>query len=327
MKFLLRRLGFFVVTLWAALTLNFLIPRLLPGGPATGVIAKLHHISPEALRAIQAEFGVHNQDSFLTQYLQYLKNCVTLNFGSSVTFQPRGVTEVVLQALPWTLGLVGVATVLAFILGTLLGMFGAWRRGGRLDSILPPVFVVLSAFTPFWIAMVFILIFALTLGWLPVSSGYSTGATVDWTSPGFIKDVLVHSILPGATLLITSIGAWILIMRNNMIATLAEDYVRMARAKGLSSWRIMLDYAARNAILPSLTGFAMSLGFVISGAILVEVVFAYPGVGFMLLQAVEEEDFPLIQALFLLITVTVLVAVLVSDLLTAWLDPRTRSQA
>src|ERR1041385_1653008 len=146
-------------------------------------------------------------------------------------------------------------------------------------------------------------------------------------SPGFIGLVLQHGILPAFTLLIPTVGIWILTMRNTMITTLAEDYVRMARAKGLPGRRIMLDYAARNAILPNLTGFAMSLGFVVSGAILIEYVFNYPGVGYMLLQAVQSEDFPLMQALFLLITVAVLVAILIADVATALLDPRTRTAA
>ena len=141
---------------------------------------------------------------------------------------------------------------------------------------------------------------------------------------GFIGDVLEHAVLPGLTLIITSIGGWILTMRNNMITTLSEDYIRMARAKGLAPWRIMLDYAGRNAVLPNLAGFGMSLGFVVSGAILVEYVFSYPGVGYMMLQAVLNEDYPLMQTLFLLITVVVLVAVLVVDAVTMILDPRTR---
>jgi peptide/nickel transport system permease protein len=316
-----------VVTVWAALTVNFLIPRLLPGDPAVAMLGKFHgRLNPSALHALEIAFGVNNHDSLISSYLQYLRNCFTGNFGRSLTFFPQDVGSVVLSALPWTLGIVGVTTVLAFVLGTLLGMIGAWRRGGRLDSVLPPLFVVMSAFTPFWIGMVFILLFALTLGWLPLGFGYSTELTAGW-SWEFIASVLVHSILPGVTLLITTIGTWVLTMRNNMIATLSEDYVRMARAKGLAPWRVMFDYAGRNAILPNLTGFAMSLGFVISGAILVEFVFAYPGVGFMLLQSVENEDFPLMQALFLLITVGVLVAVLVSDLITALLDPRTRAEA
>ena len=227
-------------------------------------------------------------------------------------------------ALPWTLGLVGVTTILAFVLGTGVGIVSAWRRGTWLDGVVPPVFVITSAIPYFWVGMMFILIFGIRLQWLPYTFGYDPTLTPGLNGP-FIANVLEHAVLPAMALLLTTIGTWILTMRNNMVTTLAEDYVRMARAKGLPNRRIMLDYTARNAILPNLTGFAMSLGFVVGGAILIEYVFDYPGVGYMLLQAVENEDYPLMQALFLLITVAVLVAILLADIATAIFDPRTRS--
>lgn len=327
MRFLLRRLGFFVVTLWAVMTINFVVPRLMPGNPAIAMMARFAskgHVSASTLRALTIAFGLNTHQSLFAQYIHYLGNTFTGHFGVSLTFFPEPVIKVVLQALPWTLGLVGVVTVLAFILGTGIGILSAWRRNSKLDSILPPLFVITSAFPYFWIAILAILLFAVDLGWLPLGFGYTTGATprLSWS---FIGDVLAHAVLPAMTILVTSIGGWVLTMRNNMIATLSEDYVRMARAKGLAPARIMLDYAGRNAILPNVTGFAMALGFVVSGAILVEYVFAYPGVGDMLLQAVQNEDYPLMQALFLFITVAVLVALLAMDLLTAVLDPRTRS--
>jgi peptide/nickel transport system permease protein len=189
---------------------------------------------------------------------------------------------------------------------------------------LPPVFIVISAFPYFWIGLLSVWLFALTLGWFPILGGYTETATASW-SFSFIGDILWHSVLPAFTILLTSIGGWILTMRNNMITVVAEDYVKMARAKGLKPRRILWHYAGRNALLPNLTGFAMSLGFVISGAILVEYVFNYPGLGFTLLQAVQNEDYPLMQSLFLLITVAVLVAIFISDIATVILDPRTRS--
>ena len=240
-----------------------------------------------------------------------------------MTFFPSSVGDVVKQALPWTLGLVGMSTVIAFVLGTLIGMLSAWRRGGFFDAILPPVFIVISAFPYFWLGLIVLLVFSLTLGWFPLGFAYDLTATIN-LSWSFVGQVIWHGFLPALTIVVTSIGGWILTMRNTMITTLAEDYVKMARAKGLSPVRIMFMYAGRNAILPNLTGFAMSLGFVISGAILVEIVFNYPGLGFTLLQAVHSEDFALMQTLFLMITVAVLVAVLAADVLTAWLDPRTR---
>jgi len=325
MRFVLRRLSFFVLTLWVALTLNFLLPRLMPGNPALAVIGQYKGgVSPQALKALKAEFGLNTHQSMLSQYVTYLGDVATGKFGISLTTQPgNSVGRIVLDAIPWTLGLVGVTTILAFILGTGIGILSAWLRGGRLDSIMPPIFVVMTVIPYFWIGLVLILVFGVKLHWLPYFFSYNYTLTPGLNA-AFISNVLEHAILPAFTLLITTIGTWILTMRNTMITTLAEDYVRMARAKGLAGHRIMLDYAARNAILPNLTGFAMSLGFVVGGAILIEEVFNYQGVGYLLLQAVNNDDYPLMQALFLLITVTVLVAILISDVATAVLDPRTR---
>ncbi|HEX3790239.1 MAG TPA: ABC transporter permease [Pseudonocardiaceae bacterium] len=323
MRYLLRRMGFFALTLWAAVTINFIIPRLLPGSPATAILARYHgHLTPQSLKAIEVSLGINTDQNIFAQYFQYLGNTFTLNFGVSVqSMQP--VTKIVGAAIPWTLGLVGVTTVLAFLLGTGIGTVAAWWRGGKADSILPPLFVIGTGLPYFWVGMMLIILFAEVNPWLPVALGTDPGVTSGWNFT-FIGNVLEHAIMPALAILITSIGAWVLTMRNTMVSTLAEDYIRMARAKGLSSGRIMLDYAARNSVLPNLTGFAMSLGFVISGAVLVEDVFNYPGVGFMLVQAVQNEDFPLMQCLFLLITVAVLVAVLIADAATALFDPRTR---
>jgi peptide/nickel transport system permease protein len=318
-------LGFFLLTLWVALTLNFVLPRLMPGNPALAIIGKFRGgISPQAVKVLEAQFGVGAHQNLVTQYFSYLGNVATFKFGISLTTQPgASVGRIVLDAIPWTLGLVGVTTVLAFVLGTGIGIVAGWRRGDRLDSVMPPVFVILTVVPYFWIGLMLILIFGVTLKWLPYFFSYNYALTPGFNLT-FIGNVLEHAILPAFTLLITTIGIWILTMRNTLITTLAEDYVRMARAKGLPNRRIMLDYAARNAILPNLTGFAMSLGFVVGGAILIEEVFNYQGVGYLLLQAVNNTDYPLMQALFLLITVTVLVAILISDIATAILDPRTR---
>ena len=326
MRFVLRRLGFFVLTLWVALTLNFVLPRLMPGNPALAIIGKFKGgISPQAVKVLEAQFGVGTHQNLFAQYFSYLGNVATLRFGTSLTYQTgTSVARLVLDAIPWTLGLVGITTVLAFLLGTGIGIVAAWRRGSWLDGVMPPIFVILTVIPYFWLGLVLILVFGVKLHWLPYFFSYDYTLTPSFT-PSFIGNVLEHAVLPAFTLLITTIGTWILIMRNNMITTLAEDYVRMGRAKGLPSHRIMLDYAARNAILPNLTGFAMSLGFVLGGAILIEQVFNYQGVGWLLLQAVNNEDYPLMQALFLLITVGVLVAILLSDLATAILDPRTRA--
>ncbi|MHB8379150.1 MAG: ABC transporter permease [Acidimicrobiales bacterium] len=324
MRFLARRLGFLLVALWAALTVNFFIPRLMPGNPAESMMATFRgRVNPSALHALEAAFGINSHQSLVSAYFQYVNNTLHGNLGISISYFPVPVSTMIMKALPWSLGLVGVSTVLGFIFGTGLGAIAAWRRGGALDSVLPPTFIVISAFPYFWVGLLSIWLFALTLKWFPILGGYTETANPAWNW-AFIGDVLQHAVLPAFTILITSIGGWILTMRNNMITVVAEDYVKMARAKGLKPRRILWQYAGRNAMLPNLTGFAMSLGFVISGAILVEYVFNYPGLGFMLLQAVQNEDYPLMQSLFLLITVAVLLAIFVSDIVTAVLDPRTR---
>jgi peptide/nickel transport system permease protein len=328
MRYVLRRLGFFVLTLWAALTVNFFIPRFMPGSPLQALRDRTHNkLSPAALEQMLTSYGFKPNQNVVVQYFDYLGNMVTGHWGISIgATLGEPVSHLVGHALPWTLGLVGVATVLAFGVGSLIGVLAAWRRGGRLDGLLPPVFVVTSALPYFWVGLLLILVFSVwTHGFLPSDFNYDP-TLQPALSLGFAGNVLRHAVLPGATIVITSIGGWILTMRNNMITTLAEDYVRMGRAKGLSPRRIMTGYAARNALLPNLSGFAMSLGFVISGAILVEYVYNYPGLGYLLYNAVQNTDYPLMQALFMLFTVAVLVAVLICDFATAWLDPRTREK-
>jgi peptide/nickel transport system permease protein len=320
-RYVTRRVGLFLITLWAALTVNFIIPRVMPGNEATAVLATFRNVNPAALHALQIEFGVNVHQNILITYLQYIGNCLTGQFG--LTAQREPVLTEIIGKLPWTLGLVGVSTVIAFAIGTLVGVVGAWRRGGKLDGILPPMLFIVASFPVFFVGLLLLYVFAVTLNWLPLSSNYSIG-TEPSLSLSFVGDVLVHAILPGFALVVVTAGLWIYSMRNNMITTLAEDYVKMGRAKGLRSWRIMVDYAARNAILPNLTGFAMQLGYVLGGSILIEYTFSYPGLGYLFYTSTTDHDLPLMQALFLVYTIAVLICVLLADLATAGLDPRTR---
>ena len=324
---LLRRLEFFIVTFWAAVSINFLLPRLMPGDPIQQMMNRMKgQISPAARHSLEVMLGLNTTDPLVKQYFAYWGQVFRFDFGSSITYFPDSVTHVIAIALPWTLGLVGVTTIISFLLGTFLGAAAAWRRGGILDSVMPPVFAVVGALPFFFVGLLLLFIFAVVLGWSPVGFGYDVtlGLTLSWETVG---QIISHAILPASAIIITSIGGWILTMRNTMIGVLTEDYVKMARAKGLSSTRIMFQYASRNAILPNLTGFAMSMGFVISGALLVELVFSYPGVGFILVQAVTGQDYPLMQALFLLITTATLISVLIADAVTYVIDPRTRVRA
>jgi peptide/nickel transport system permease protein len=321
MRYLAKRVALFLVTLWAALTVNFIIPRVMPGNEAQAVLATFRGANPGALHALEIQFGVNVHQSVLASYFQYLGNCLTGQFG--VTAQGVPVMTEIRSKLPWTLGLVGVTTVLAFMIGTVAGVYSAWRRGGRLDAILPPTLFIVSTFPVFFVGLLLIYVFAVKLNWLPLSGNYSVGATPSF-SLSFVWDVLKHALLPALSLLIVTAGLWVYSMRNNMITTVSEDYVKTARAKGLTDRRIMFGYAGRNAILPNLTGFAMQLGYVLGGAIVIEYLFSYPGLGYLFYTATTDHDLPLMQGLFLFYTLAVLVCVLIADLVTAVLDPRTR---
>ncbi|MGP8208123.1 MAG: ABC transporter permease [Acidimicrobiales bacterium] len=323
MAFIARRLGFYVVTAWIAITVNFFIPRLMPGNPVDLVFNRVRHaISPAALHAFSVAFGVDNHESLIAQYVSYLGQTLHGNLGISITFFPAAVSSVIRSALPWTLVLVGVSTLLSFVLGTLLGMVAATRRGTWVDALLP-ITSFLSAVPYFWMGLIVLTIFAVKLGWFPLSSGYSPTVNVGFTW-GFISSAIDHAVLPAVTIVVSSIAAWLLGMRNVMMSTLGEDYVLLAEAKGLPQRRVTFTYAARNAILPNMAGFALSLGFIVSGALLTEVVFSYPGIGYILFEAVENEDYPLMQGIFLMITILVLLANLFADGMYAALDPRTR---
>jgi peptide/nickel transport system permease protein len=321
MSYVMRRMGLFLVTLWAALTVNFIIPRVMPGNEAEAVLATFRGANPGALHALEIQFGVNVHQSVLASYFEYLGNCLTGQFG--VTAQGVPVMTEITSKLPWTLGLVGVTTILAFLIGTLAGVFSAWRRGGRIDALLPPSLFIVSTIPVFFVGLLLIYIFAVKLNWLPLSGNYSVGATPAF-SLSFIWDVLKHALMPAVSLIIVTAGLWVYSMRNNMITTISEDYVKTARAKGLATRRIMYDYAARNAILPNLTGFAMQLGYVLGGSIVIEYLFSYPGLGYLFYTATTDHDLPLMQGLFLVYTLAVLICVLIADLVTAALDPRTR---
>lgn len=325
MKYLLSKLGLFVLTLWAAVTLNFFLPRLMPGSPADAAIAKLAQNGPvtDATRAaIEAQLGVPG-GSLWEQYLLYLHQVVTLDFGVSYTFYPQTVASMVTQALPFTIILVGLVTVVAFVFGTLLGVGAAWKRGTWLDALPTLTGSFMSTFPYFWTALLLLFFLGYVLHWFPTTGAYAATSTPAFTGE-FIGDAIYHAILPAVTILLTSLGGWILGMRNAMINTLGDDYVTFAEANGLKGHTVALRYAARNAILPNLTGFGLALGGVVGGSILVEQVFGYPGIGYLLFNAVIGQDYPLMQALFLMITVSVLVANFLVDILYGALDPRTR---
>lgn len=325
MRYFIRKIAFFLATLWAAVTLNFIIPRLQPGDPAEVMVRKLAGkdalLDPAKVKAIRAMLGAP-QGNLLVQYWDYLKALGHLDFGVSYTYYPFPVTDVIAHAMPWTAVLVGTAQVLAFVIGVTLGAYAAWRRNSRFDSIVTLGSAFLGTLPTFWIALLLLVGFGYTLAWFPTSGGYDQ-ATPGW-NVAFFLDVAYHSILPAMALLITAPIGWILGMRNTMIMNLGEDYIRLAKAKGLSDRTIALRYAARNALLPSVTGFAIALGGIFGGSILVETIFDYPGMGRLMGEAIGNRDFPLLQALLLIIITGVLLANLIADMLYGVLDPRAR---
>lgn len=272
--------------------------------------------------AIQAQLGAPHTSLFV-QYGDYLRSIALLRFGTSYSFPSQTVAQTIGKALPWTVVLVGTTTIFAFVIGTLLGVYAGWHRAKFADSSVTIGATFFGAFPPFWLGLLLLYWLSFKYGWFPIKGGYNPGTTPNW-SLSFLGDALDHSVLPGLTLAITTLSGWVFGMRNNMINTLGEDYVTFAEANGLRSRTVALLYAARNALLPNVTAFGLALGAVIGGAVLVEGVYSYPGVGNLLYLAVTNHDYPLMQALFLLITVAVLLAILVSDIAVAILDPRTR---
>ncbi len=326
MRFLLRRLGFYLVAAWVALTLNFFLPRLIPGDPATALFARFRgKLAPEAMQALRETFGLSNAPLW-KQYLTYLSHALRGDFGISVAYFPSPVVKVIGSGLVWTVFLAGSAVLISFVLGTLLGIAAAWWRRGWADSVLPPLLVFIGSLPYFWLAMVALYILGFTLRWFPLGHAYADDLTPAWTWE-FIADVVHHAALPVGSVVIATMGGWLLSMRNTMITVMGSDFVNLARAKGLAPDRVVLRYAARNALLPSVTSLGMALGFVLGGSLLTEVVFSYPGQGYLLVQAVRTQDYPLMQGIFLVITLAVLGANWLVDVVVLWLDPRIRDSA
>jgi peptide/nickel transport system permease protein len=326
MAFLVRRIIFYLVAAWVAATLIFLIPRAMPGNAIQGIMAKFPgSLQPSAYKALQAMLGVGHPGSLWHQYLGYLNDIAHFNFGTDVSEYPARVSTIIGATIPWTLTLVGTATVIAFLLGTVLGILAGWRHGGWLDRLLPGL-MFLQAVPYFFLALILIEVFAIRLNVFPIGQGYAGGLIPGWNSQ-FIGSAIGHALLPALTIVITSVAGWMLQMRNVMITTIGEDYVLAAQAKGLPDRRVVYTYAARNALLPQLQGFGLALGFVVSGAIIMEIVFSYPGIGLLLVNAVTSDDYPLTEAIFLVITFAVLLANLIVDIVIVFADPRTRVRA
>jgi peptide/nickel transport system permease protein len=324
---LVRRLALFLIVLWAAATFNFLVPRLAPnrdpiqerlmqmaaqGGYQQQGIA-------EMVKAYKAKFGLDRP--LWVQYLNYLGDMVRFDFGPSMALYPTKVADLILNAIPWTIGLLTVATLLAFLIGTLFGSIIAWPRSPRVFKYLLSPLMAMSAIPYYLFGLVLVYIFAVGLKLFPIAGGYSTG-TAPSATPSFILNVLHHSVLPAFSIVISAIGFWALGMRGMMVTVQGEGYMFLAEANGLKPRNIFYRYALRNAILPQFTALALSLGFIVSGSILVEVIFTYPGIGSVLYRAISTADYFTIYGVVFIIILSIGLATLIIDLVYPLLDPR-----
>ena len=327
MRWFLRRCLFYVFAMWVAITLTFLLPRLMPGDPVGGV---LQHLSPSQIQSnpgivktYEALLG-GGKGSLWHDYVLYLHRIAHFDFGVSTSNYPAKVATVVGRTLPYSIILVGVSFFLAFVLGTTIGMVAAWRRGRAVDSVVVPAMMSLSAFPAFFTALLAVYFLGLKLQWFPIQHAYDNGLSpgFNWT---FISSATRHAELPALVILAAFTGGWVLNMRTVMINTIGEDYVTVGFAKGLKDRRVMRSYAGRNAILPPLNGFAAQFATAVGGVVFIEYVFSYPGAGLTLQQAVLGSDYPLSQALLLVLAFCVIGANFLMDILNLILDPRVRS--
>ena len=325
-SYLLRRFGVFLLIAWLAATLNFFLPRLTGQDPVRVKLLQQAQLGghvqagiDEMVKEYDRRFGLDRP--LWAQYLTFLGNAARLDFNYSIANYPRTVNAMIAEALPWTVALLGTTTLVSFALGTFLGALLGWPRAPRWMRWLMPPLWALHAIPFFLLGLILIYVFAFRFPVLPMFGGYSAGAFPGFTG-AFILDLIRHAILPALSIVLVATGGWALSMRGMMVTTQGEDYVIFAEAKGLRSATIFLRYCVRNALLPQATGLALALGQIVSGAVLVEVIFGYPGIGTVLFQAIRENDHFLIQGIVFVVILALGFATLLLDALYPLLDPR-----
>jgi peptide/nickel transport system permease protein len=328
-NYLLRRLVRAVFTIWLVTTITFFVIRAMPGNAVDILIQELtaQGMSPEdAKNQAAALMNIDLDQPLAGQYLDYLGNVLRGDLGKSYKSAGLSVTGMIVQVLPWTLFSVGTALLITFVLGVALGAIMAYRRDTLIDHVLSNLAATLDAISPYLIGLLAILLFGLTWKLVPIME--MRGAMSPGMKPGFtlefIADIFKHVRVLLLVYVLSSIGSWMLQMKSNTVATLGEDYVTVARARGLTDGRILTAYVGRNATLPLFTRLAISVGFVVGGSVLLETLFTYRGVGFLLARSLSERDYPVMQGVFLIITVSVVFANLLADYVYGWLDPRVR---
>jgi peptide/nickel transport system permease protein len=330
LRYFVRRIMMFLLVIFVAATFNFMIPRLAPGNPIGAINSRMAQASA-GIENGQAMFEAYRQrfgldDPILIQYAKYMWNTIRLDFGESLSAYPAKVWEIILPSIGWSISLIGVSVLITFIFGITIGAALAWKGTPKAVKALLP-FTMIGGVLPYYLlSMLLLYIFAFSTHLLPMSGAYDSGMTreLSWT---YANSVVRHAVLPALSIILTSLGAWALTMRGLMVNTIGEDYMMLAEAKGLRKKRILWWYSVRNAIPPQLTHLAIALGYVVSGAILVEIVFSYPGLGYQLYMAIVNSDYTVIQGITLILALTVGFSVLVIDLIYPRLDPRVTYKA
>lgn len=325
LKYLSGRFLIFVLTIFISVTIVFLVPRLVPGDPLFAVLSKLAEMGgsrgdPALVEEYRKLFGL--DQPILTQYLSYLRELARGNLGYSIANFPATVAELLMRALPWTIGLLTIATLISWVVGTFIGAVAGWGgEKSKISKVLVPLALGLYTIPYYILAIILVFLFAYVWRVFPISGGYTPGFPIKFSLP-FVLDVIEHSMLPALSILLISLGWWFLSMRSMIVLLQGEDYILLAQAKGLSGRRILWRYAFRNALLPQMTGLAIALGHIVSGAIITEKIFAYPGLGWLLYTSITELDFPTIQGGVLLVIISVAAANFIIDLICPLIDPR-----
>jgi len=325
-SFVLNRIGMLLLIIWSAATLNFIIPKLTPRNPLREKLmreaARTGYIPPgfeEMVQAYEVKFGL--DQPIWRQYMNYMGDLLRGDLGASIASFPKSVLELILEGLPWTLGLLTTSLLIAFFLGTVLGALMPWPRAHPFVRNVLPSILIFGAVPAFLISLILVYFVAFKWQLMPNGGGYTVG-TVPKMNMAFVLDILNHSILPAIALVVTSAGGWALGMRGMMVTVQGEDYMTFAEAKGVKGWRLFYKYGMRNALLPQVTGLALAFGFIVSGAVLVEIVFGYPGLGSILNRSIQQLDYPVIYGVVLILIVTIALAMFIMDMVYPLLDPR-----